>query len=159
MIKVDCATIEFWKHYVSRFKQSNKKVPVTMSTYRKIIGEYNKEISRQLLEGKTYKIPYRLGYFSIIRRPTMIGTIINNKHALKIDFKATKEEGKVIYHMNEHTEYQFCQVYWFRPSLRSQKYIFKPCRELSRGISNSIKNNPNHYKNFRLFINQDRHDI
>ena len=157
MVKVGFASDDFWKFFANKWKANKKKLPVTSAVYHKVIKEYNQEVVKQLLDGKVFKAPYRLGYFAVVRRPIKISKLdADGKRRLKIDYHATKKEGKAVYFLNDHTENHYCQLYWFKPSFKSHDYRIHCCRSFSRAIASRIKEDPNHYKNYRMFVTEEK---
>ena len=64
---------------------------------------------------------------------------------LPIDWKKTREKGKVIYNFNYHTEGYFFGWMWFKSTARfrnSDLWYFKPSRRTSRDLSHYIKAEP-----------------
>lgn len=110
------------------------------SVYRKVIQAYYKlVIDNILIHNKPYRFPY-LGDIELTKvKPTLRtwedGTI---KPTLPVDWKATKEHGKIIYHMNHE---QFGYVF----KIRFKKLKFR---------NNAIfKFKPERY-NFKRYLNQ-----
>lgn len=86
-------------------KAKTKEKPVRFSTFIKICELANKEIVERCLEGDTVNFPHGVGMLSIKKRKT-------NYNNLKIDYKATAEEGKKIYHTNLHSDGYYALFVW-----------------------------------------------
>lgn len=75
---------------------------IDYNLYRAIITDYFKHLQHELIEeGKTIKLPYRMGSVQIIKsRPKHL-----DKRSLRIDYQATKQTGKLVLLLNEHSDY------------------------------------------------------
>jgi hypothetical protein len=127
-----------------------KKYPATIITYdawRNIIYTYNEMFKEYILEtGHKAKLPYGFGEFSINKKKRRKMKGIDGKEFvnLPIDWKKTKEKGKVIYNFNYHTEGYFFGWMWFKSTARfknSDLWYFKPSRLTSRLLSHYLKTN------------------
>lgn len=106
--------------------------------YDEIIKEFQKVFYAHLFKGKTIETP--LGTFEVIRfKPT------RGFKKKPIDYKATKEEGFTIRHLNEHTNGYACMVN-FTPKGIFQRYKFKTVRILARSLAAYILKNTEAYK-------------
>lgn len=106
--------------------------------YDKIIKEFQKVLYSHLFKGKT--IETYIGTFEVIR--------FKPRREFKkkpIDFKATREEGFTIRHLNEHTNGYACMVN-FTPKAFFNKYKFKTVRILARSLAAYILQNKDSYK-------------
>jgi len=127
-----------------------KKYPATIITYdawRNIIYTYNEMFKEYILEtGHKAKLPYGFGEFSINKKKRRKMKGINGKEFvnLAIDWKKTKEKGKVIYNFNYHTEGYFFGWMWFKSTARDKNtdlWYLKPSRLTSRLLSHYLKTN------------------
>ena len=87
----------------------NESVEVPYSRFKRILDEFNKTILDSILEGsESFKMPFGLGFVCIVKyRPkTYTGK------SLSKDYKSSKEEGKTIYHLNEHSNGYKYRLYW-----------------------------------------------
>ena len=106
--------------------------------YDKIIKEFKKVFYAHLFKGKT--IETYIGTFEVIRfKPS------REFKKKPIDFKATKEEGYIIRHLNEHTNGYACMVN-FTPKPFFSRYKFKTVRVLARSLAAYILQNTEAYK-------------
>jgi hypothetical protein len=96
--------------YISAAK--NKK-PIPDKIVRALISEYNFEVVQQLLKGKTYKVPCRLGYICIVKRRIDF-TKNSLKKFLRLDYKVYNTTGEKTYHTNEHSDNCYFQIKWFK---------------------------------------------
>lgn len=134
-----------------------KKYPNIKLTYVEweiIIYSYNDLFREYILEtGDKEKIPMGLGELTIIKkkRKKMIGP--NDEFVnLPVDWKKTKEKGKIIYNFNYHTEGFFFGWHWFPKSARFKHaniWFFRPCRVTSRLINHYIKVDPKYQHIYR----------
>jgi hypothetical protein len=125
-----------------------KKFPSIKLTYvewENIIYSFNDLFREHILEtGNKEKIPMGLGEVTIIKKKRKKMKMVDGveKINLPIDWKKTKEKGKVIYNFNYHTEGFFFGWHWFNLSARfkhSNLWFFRPCRVTSRLINHYIK--------------------
>jgi len=142
----------------SMYKLYKKSVdnPVSSSIYSVILNDFNKAISKEMLENAfEYILPFRLGIIRIKKYKAHYkvdeetGKIIGN---LSPNWKATKElwkdnekaksEKKLVYHTNEHSDgYQYK---WYFSNYRSNcinksAYCFIPSRTNKRELASLIK--------------------
>ena len=110
-----------------------KKLP-----YNKILKEFQKVFYAHLFKGKTIETP--IGTFEVIRfKPT------REFKKKPIDYKATREEGYTIRHLNEHTNGYACMVNYTPKGIFS-RYKFKTVRVLARSLAAYILQNKDSYK-------------
>lgn len=106
--------------------------------YDEILREFQRVFYAHLFKGKTIETP--LGTFEVIRfKPT------REFKKKPIDFKATREEGFTIRHLNEHTNGYACMVK-FTPKGIFSRYKFKTVRVLARSLAAYILQNIDAYK-------------
>jgi hypothetical protein len=83
------------------YKKDYEEVNVDYKTYAKIIKSFNQRIMEKILfEAFEFELPYRLGTIRIKKKKTHF-----DQKVMKIDWKKTKELGKRVYHINDHTNY------------------------------------------------------
>lgn len=99
---------------------------------RDIIHHANKLVAN-IVENEIdgFKLPLGMGYLCVTK-------YIPEKAA--INWKATKELGKYVYHTNMHTEGYTCRVMWFRVGRASNTHFheifkFKAMRDFARSVS------------------------
>lgn len=122
-----------------RFREKHPTVKLSYSDWAGIIYGFNHSFRDYLLEtGSKVKMPWGFGAFSVTKKkkrryktdPDGVERI-----NLSVDWKATREAGKRIYHTNPHTEgYNF---YWRWEPATARFYMahiwyFKASRETSR---------------------------
>ena len=84
-------------------------VEVDYSLYKRILDEMCKVILEHVLErSEGFKMPYGLGFIQIGKyTPKSISS-----QSLSVDYKSSKEYGKRIYHLNEHSGGYKFRLYW-----------------------------------------------
>lgn len=84
--------------------------------FKRILNEVNKLIIETILDrSMPFKMPSGLGLVCIVKyRPKTY-----TDKSLSVDYKASKEEGKRIYHLNEHSDGYKYRLYWSK-----QPYTF-----------------------------------
>lgn len=155
-VKVDYRSAS--KDNYKRFSTENPNVKVTYNEWLEIIYTFNEEFRDYILEtGDKEKLPFGLGPFAITKkkRKTKITAPDGKEHInLPIDWKKTKEKGKVIYNFNFHTEGYFFGWLWFKKQARMKfptLWRFKPSRVSSRMIKHyldSDKEQQHRYKHW-----------
>ncbi len=120
--------------YLDYKRKVNK---VKESDFRKICSLYNKFMYKEIIEGREAKMPYGLGSIYIQKIET-------NWEKPPINWKETKKEGKLVYHINQETNNLIMRYKW---NFRSKNiknmiyYTFKPCFDNRRNGSKSFKEN------------------
>lgn len=126
------------------FCKKNPEVDLTFKEWKAIIYKFNESFRDHILEtGEKIKLPQGLGYFSIKKKKRRKSKGKDGKDFinLPVDWKKTKEKGKIIYNFNFHTEGFFFGWHWFKDSARfkhSNLWFFKPSRLTSRLIKTYI---------------------
>ena len=133
---------------ISNYKSFCEKYPeqkISYEDWSKIIYAFSHMAVEHVLEtGEKIKFPLGIGEFSINKIKRKTHKNFNGKQIvnLPIDWKKTKEKGKVIYNFNFHTEGYFFGWHWFKRSARfknNEFVYFKPCRYASRLLSHYLK--------------------
>ena len=141
-VKIDwrSASLENYKNFCKK----HPTIKLTYDEWRNIIYSFNDAFKNYILEtGEKAKLPFGFGEFSINkkRRRKMKG--LNDEFInLPVDWKKTKEKGKIIYNFNYHTEGFFFGWMWFKDSARlkhTELWYFKPSRTTSRLLSHYLK--------------------
>jgi len=136
------------KSSYENFCLSNPNIRISYNEWLEIIYMYNEGFRDTILEtGEKERLPSGLGAFSINKkkRVTKVTTPEGKQFInLPVDWKRTKEKGKIIYNFNFHTEGFFFGWMWFKKEARFQHsalWRFKPSRVSSRMINHYIKSN------------------
>lgn len=142
-VKVDYRSAS--KDNYKRFCAENPAIKLTYNEWLEIIYSFNEEFRDYILEtGNKEKLPFGLGPFTITKkkRRTKIMAPDGKEYInLPIDWKKTKEKGKVIYNFNFHTEGYFFGWLWFKKQARMKfptLWRFKPSRVSSRMIKHYL---------------------
>lgn len=131
----------------NNFCKKNPSIKITFDEWRNIIYSFNDAFKIYILEtGEKAKLPFGFGEFSINKKKRRKVKDVNGKEYinLPVDWKKTKEKGKIIYNFNYHTEGYFFGWVWFKESTRlrnSDLWYFKPSRTTSRLLSHYINTN------------------
>lgn len=135
MNKLSYTISDFYKVY-------NEEYPGTIDypTYKAIMIDLFQDMAHGLLyESKTYTLPYALGIVKIgKRRPKYY-----SKKSLCVDYKTSKEIGKVVYHTNEHSDGFKYRLHWSKIGLQAKwpyKYRLSFVRTNKRLLAQIIKN-------------------
>ena len=134
------------KENYNNFCKKNPSVKLKFEEWKVIVYSFNEAFKEYILEtGEKAKMPFGFGEFSINKKkrkkikspPNSTKEFVN----LPVDWKKTKEKGKIIYNFNFHTEGYFFGWHWFKESARIKNlelWYFKPCRNTSRLLSHYI---------------------
>lgn len=141
-VKVDwrSASLDNYKHFCKK----HPNIKLTYDEWRNIIYSFNDAFKNYILEtGEKSKLPFGFGEFSVNKKKRRKKVGLNNEFVnLPIDWKKTKEKGKIIYNFNFHTEGYFFGWMWFKESARLKNtdlWYFKPSRTTSRLLSHYLK--------------------
>lgn len=125
------------------FCKKHPTIKVSFDDWKNIVYSFNDSFREYILEtGEKAKLPYGFGDFSINKKIRRKKKGLNDEFVnLPVDWKKTKEKGKIIYNFNYHTEGYFFGWVWFKESARfknSALWYFKPTRTTSRLLSHYI---------------------
>lgn len=139
-----------------QFVRDNYKVKdMGWLQFKQINRDYNQFIRQKILEGHSIGLPQNLGILLVRgRKGKPFYDKDGNLRGLPIDWNATKkfresnpeakEQRKVIYHTNEHTDGVIFKIAWkFRNVWAHNKelYYFKPAFHFKRDVVDLIKAN------------------
>jgi nucleoid DNA-binding protein len=145
------------KENYNNFCKTHPSIKLTFDEWRKILYTYMEDFKEYILEtGEKGRLPYGFGEFSVNKKKRRKVKGVNGKEFinLPVDWKRTKERGKIIYNFNYHTEGYFFGWIWFRESARIRNiglWYFKPCRATSRLLSHYIKTNDKYQHIYREY--------
>lgn len=126
------------KEVFERFKKKYPQHKIDYNTWVSVIYNFNYAFRDYLLEtGYKEKFISSFGEFAITKwKPTRTKIIDGEeKITLPVDWQKTHEYGKIIYHMNFHTDGYKFRWKWFSKHARfnmSALWNFKPSRVTSR---------------------------
>ncbi len=142
----------------NKFCKKFKSVTLTFDEWRNIIYLFNESFKEYILEtGEKAKLPFGFGVFSINKKKRRRVKDKDGKEFinLPVDWKKTKEKGKIIYNFNFHTEGYFFGWVWFKNTARftnSDLWYFKPSRTTSRLLAHYLKTNKKYMNLYREWI-------
>lgn len=135
------------KDNYSDFCRRHPSVELTFDEWRNIIYTFTNMFREHILEtGERVKLPFGFGEFSINKKKRRKMKGVDGKEFvnLPVDWKRTKEKGKIIYNFNFHTEGYFFGWMWFKSTVRLKNtdlWYFKPSRTTSRLLAHYVKVN------------------
>jgi nucleoid DNA-binding protein len=132
------------KENYDKFCKNYPSIKLTYDEWRNILYSFNEAFKNYILEtGEKAKLPFGFGEFSINKKKRRKKKGLNDEFInLPVDWKKTKEKGKIIYNFNYHTEGFFFGWMWFKDSARlkhTDLWYFKPSRTTSRLLSHYLK--------------------
>lgn len=153
--RVDYGMKDYYKYYaktvtfssVSKskyFKGTNPPI-VDERLYRQIVKDYFSIIARDVIfKSKVVRIPL-FGHLSVRKRKMNFSFLSEKQGGLKIDFKKSKEAGKIVHHLNEHRNNYSYGFKWERIlSSHFQKfYYLSITRTNKRLLAQTLLNNKN----------------
>lgn len=129
----------FYNDYLTNI-EPNTVYDVDYTRYRAIVTDYFQYLRQRLIEeGRRIKLPYRMGSVQIIKsRPKHL-----DKRSLRIDYQSTKQTGKLVLLLNEHSDYFKYRYYWNKEDMvvpNKSKYQLVATRANKRRLAQIIKN-------------------
>lgn len=127
-------------YYISykQYIEPNTQYDVDLKTFKGIVTDYFKHIRDEImLHSKEVKIPCRLGSLQIVKHKPKTYT---NK-SLRWDWKATRETGKPVYYLNEHSSEFKYRFHWSKQGCiftNKSKYMFIASRANKRNLAQLI---------------------
>ena len=144
-VKVDWRSAS--KENYNNFCKKHPSIKLSFDEWRQIVYAFTDAFKEYILEtGERVRLPFGFGEFSINKKKRKKIKKNNGREFinLPVDWKKTKEKGKIIYNFNYHTEGYFFGWMWFKETARL-KYLelwyFKPSRVTSRLLSHYLKTN------------------
>ena len=129
------------KTLVDSYKEFDKSgdniYKVDKSTYRNICIDFNEMLIDYIIsDAGEVTLPCRLGTLRIKK--------IKSKNRKMVDWKLTKEYGKLIYHLNMHTDGYYYKWFWHKKKAiftNKSAYSFSPTRNNKRTLASLLKSN------------------
>ena len=147
------------KENYTDFCKKNPSIKLTFDEWKGIVYGFNDLFRLYILEtGEKAKLPQGFGEFSINKKKRVKIKVHNDREFinLPVDWKKTKEKGKIIYNFNYHTEGFFFGWMWFKRTARftdADLWYFKPTRDTSRLLAHYIKTNDKYQHLYREWRN------
>lgn len=106
-----------YKEYIKQYDK------IDYNTYKYIVNCFYDLFLNTLFEdSKLIKLPYGLGSVCIVKYKPKILT----QKSLSVDYKASAEYGKKIYHLNEHSDGYKFRLYWSKlPQTFPDRYKYQ----------------------------------
>ena len=125
------------------FCRKHPTIGISFDEWKNVVYMFNDSFKEYILEtGEKARLPHGFGEFSINKKKRRKKKGLNDEFInLPVDWKKTKEKGKIIYNFNYHTEGYFFGWIWFKESTRLKNvhlWYFKPTRTTSRLLSHYI---------------------
>lgn len=121
---------------------SGSPYDIPKALYRQILAKYYKGLmDYMLLEGGIVKLGHRLGYMTITKKKLLFANKKYNSF-LNVDWQETLKHGKVISHLNEHTngfKYLFTWSKQTATTSNRMYYRFVPTRANKRKLAALLK--------------------
>ena len=96
---------DIYKTYIKEYDP----VDMPYSRFKRILTRFNDIVSKSILDAsECFKMPLGLGYVCIVKYKPKSYT----EESLSKDYKSSKELGKTIYHLNEHSGGYKYRLYW-----------------------------------------------
>lgn len=142
------------------FCRQNPKEKISFLQFRKILLQFNTQLTDYILEtGERVKLPSGAGEISIAKyRPRRHKTFTDKTGkevtitGLPINWQKTRQHGKIIYHLNSHSDGNQFRWKWFKKNARfaiSACFSFRPNRAPSRKLAHNLKTNPRYAQLYR----------
>lgn len=134
-------------YYVSykNYIEQDTVYDIPYSTFRNIVSDYFKYIQQEVIESsKEFKLPCRLGTLCIVKRQPKNF----DSKSLRIDYHESKVQGKIVYFLNEHSDYYKFRLHWSKKEsllTNKTKYQFILTRANKRRLAQIIKNKEHDY--------------
>lgn len=153
------------KNVRDSYKLYKKSVdnPVELKDYILYANEYNKFLAEKVLDGHEVTLPVRFGTLSIIGRKQKVsynedGSIkglapdwVKTRQLWENNPKA-KEEKKLLYHINSHTDNTIYRFLWSKKRILTENkilYSLKMTRDNKRAVHNFIKKGKQYITKFQ----------
>lgn len=134
-------------YYVSykNYIEQDTVYDIPYSTFRNIVSDYFKYIQQEVIErSKEFKLPCRLGTLCIVKRQPKNF----DSKSLRIDYHESKVQGKIVYFLNEHSDYYKFRFLWSKKNsllINKTRYQFVATRANKRRLAQIIKNKEHDY--------------
>lgn len=135
---------DFYESYCEKIDKDSP-YNVSYSVFRDILEMYYKGIRDTILDkGLPFKFPCNLGEVKVVKKKVNFSKM----YPSSIDWVNTIKYGKVIYHLNDHTDGYKYLFMWNKSNAKLKnisKYRFIPTRSNKRKLAFNIKNKVRDY--------------
>ena len=131
-----------YKFYKAKYKKEFGR-KISSKEYKDVCYAFNQKVSQGALDGKLMYLPFSMGSLRIKRKEV-------NYEKPAIDWKATKDEGKVLYHMNHHSDGWRAVWKWSKMNnliANLVVYSFTASRDNKRAVAKIMKQK-NEYRRY-----------
>ena len=133
--KKSYTTYDMYNNYC---RETSDQIPY--STFKQVIDKFNEELKHSIFDqSEIVKLPYGLGFIGIVKYKPKTYT----PKSLSIDYKSSIEEGRTIYHLNDHSNGYKYRFYWSKVPQTfpdRYKYTAKLVRQNKRMLAQLIFN-------------------
>lgn len=126
--------LDLYKFYETK---STKKEVIDLKLFRKVTADFNLKVGEYILNGGEFKLPSRLGFLKILKIKNRL-----DNDSLITNWRLTKQAGKIVKFLNDHTNGYFFRFYWNKRisnAIKQTYYRFYPTRKLKRTLAHNIK--------------------
>lgn len=133
------------KEAYKKFCAAYPHINLTFDKWQSIIYTHNYLFRDHILEtGDKIKLPWGLGAFSVTKKKVkkFIRVKGEERIGLPVDWAKTRKAGRIIYHLNTHTDGYKFRWFWFLNDARFYHmdiWVFKPSRVSSRKLAEYLK--------------------
>lgn len=106
-----------YKYFKKKYKDRSDSYKITEKQYKTLCKAFNESVIDLALEGKGVKLPHSLGMLWVKKFKM-------NWDKPPIDLNATKKEGKIIYHLNAHSNGWCARWQWTRRNQDVRNLIY-----------------------------------
>ena len=136
-------------HAFKFFKENNSKTNIDKKKYNSIAVTFFKLALKHLLSGGEVRLPSGLGVLKIVKRKRDLNNLKPNWKATKDLWSKddiAKENKKIVYHLNEHSNGFFYRFFWNRGKIKNiRMYCFKPVKAAKRSLASALINDKKDY--------------
>ena len=137
--------IDFYNSYLDRI-DLNSNYNISETLFRSILKDYFTMVSDDIIvKSREFRVPFNLGYIYVLKSKPNPSTTSR----FRVDFVSTRELGKVIYHLNEHSDGYNYTFHWDRTKVIGYLpflYEFKMNRTNKRLLASAIKSRVTDYR-------------
>jgi len=134
---------DMYKEYI-KDKEIGSPYHIPYKDFVHICTEFYKGVSKHILDGGIYFLPYRLGNISVVKKKPVKMT----RYSLSPDWANTQKYGKLIPHTNDHSDYYKFRFHWSKTDCyvkNKGKYRMVFTRENKRTLAKIVKSGDYEY--------------